>query len=79
MIRISVEVGSGEAACFRELVRAESIEQAVGIVSGRYPNSEVRVLFPIDPEMFFGEERLHLRGGWPPSSGLCLAERGPSR
>ena len=76
MIRISVEVGSSEAACFRALVRAESIEQAVGIVSGRYPNSEARVLFPIDPEMFFGEERLHLRGGWPPSSGLATRPEG---
>ena len=62
MIRISVEVGSGETARFREPVRAESIEQAVDIVSGRYPNSEVRVLFPINPEMFFVEEWLHLRG-----------------
>jgi hypothetical protein len=76
MIRISVEVGSSEAACFRELVRAESIERAVDIVSGHHPDSEVRVLFPIDPEMFFAEERLHLRGGWPPSSGLATRPEG---
>ncbi len=52
MIRISVEVNS-DAASFRAVVCAESIEGAVGIARARYPGSEVGVLFPIDPETFF--------------------------
>ncbi len=52
MIRISVEVSS-DAASFRAVVYAESIEQAVGIARARYPGCEVGVLFPIDPETFF--------------------------
>ena len=75
MIRISVEVG-GETAHFREMVGAESIEQAVSKVSGHYPDSEVRVLFPIDPEMFFGEQRLQLGGALPLSSGLGTRSEG---
>ncbi len=53
VIRISVEVDGDAGACFRTAVRAESIERAVGVASVRYPGSEVRVLFPIDPETFF--------------------------
>ncbi len=56
MIQISVEVDGGASACFRAAVRAESIEQAVGIAGARHPGSEVRVLFPIDPEAFFCED-----------------------
>jgi hypothetical protein len=55
VIRVSVEIGGG-AARFRASVRAESIERAVGIASTRYPGSEVRLLFPIDPEAFFSED-----------------------
>ncbi len=56
MIKISVEVHSG-AIRSRAVVRAESIERAVDIASAHYPGSEVRVLFPIDPEAFFGEDQ----------------------
>lgn len=52
MIRISVEVSSGVAS-FRAAVWAENIEHAVDIASTQYPRSEVRILFPIDPETFF--------------------------
>jgi hypothetical protein len=55
MIRIVVEVGSG-AARFRTPVRAESIERAVVTTRAQYPDGEVNVLFPIDPEIFFGED-----------------------
>ncbi len=52
MIRISVEVSSGVAS-FRAVAWAENIEHAVAIASAQYPRSEVRILFPIDPETFF--------------------------
>ena len=52
MIQVSVELGHNSTG-FRVSVRAESIEQAVNFASARYPGSEVRVLFPIDPESFF--------------------------
>ncbi len=52
MIRVSVEVSS-DVANFRAAVWAENIEHAVAVASAQYPRSEVRILFPIDPEMFF--------------------------
>jgi hypothetical protein len=52
MIRVSVEVRSG-ANCFRTAVWAESIERAVRLAGRDYPGSETRVLFPIEPEVFF--------------------------
>lgn len=54
MIEVSIKVGSG-AAHFSVAVRAESIRQALGIARAWYPGSEVRVLFPIDPEAFFAK------------------------
>ena len=58
MIQISVEVHEGGAP-FRVAVQAESIGMAVGIVEERYPGSDLRVVFPIDPEEYFleGSER----------------------
>lgn len=56
MIKVSLEVREGRAP-FRVEARAESIGQAVGIVKGRYPGREVRVVFPIDSEEFFIEDR----------------------
>ena len=35
-------------------VRAESISQAVGSIEERHPGRTVQVVFPIDPEEFFG-------------------------
>ena len=55
MIRIDVEVGSG-GGIFKAAVRADSIARAVGLARTRYPGSDVRVLFPIDPEDFFCED-----------------------
>lgn len=54
MIQISIQVGG---ASFRAAVRAESIERAVSLAGAQYPGSEVKVLFPIDPETFFAGDR----------------------
>jgi hypothetical protein len=53
MIRVSVEVSSGEVARFRVEVEAPSIERAVRLATVRYPGCAIRVLFPIDPQAFF--------------------------
>ena len=52
MVRVSVEVGSSTSR-FRVGVQARSIRDALRIVEGSYPQGEVRVLFPIEPERFF--------------------------
>jgi len=39
---------------FEVVVYADSISQAVGIARGRFPGHDVRVVFPIDGEEFFG-------------------------
>lgn len=52
MIKVSVEVGSG-LACFSVAVRSESIGRAVSVVETRYPGSEARVVFSIEPDPFF--------------------------
>ena len=56
MVRISVEVQSG-ATRFRVAVQAENIRRALEIVQGQNPGGDVGVVFPIDPEMFFAEDR----------------------
>ena len=53
MVKVSVEVRE-EATLFRVAVRADSISRAVSVMKGRHPGSDVRVVFPIDPEGFFG-------------------------
>ena len=55
MIRISVQVSSN-AARFKVMVEAESIERAVEIVARQNPGKECEVMFPIDPETFFVED-----------------------
>lgn len=55
MIEVSVEVDSGVTR-FSVAVRAEGIRQALKIASVRYLGSEVRVLFPINPEAFFTKD-----------------------
>jgi hypothetical protein len=55
MVKVSVEVRSGTAR-FRVGVQAQSIRKALSMVGGRYPQGEVRVLFPIEPEGFFVRE-----------------------
>lgn len=52
MVKVSIEVSYG-AIQFGVAVRAESIERALRLVAARYPESEARVRFPIDPEGFF--------------------------
>jgi hypothetical protein len=55
MVRVSVEVRSWSAR-FWVSVRTQSIERAASIVSGWYPDREVKVKFPIDPEGFFVDD-----------------------
>jgi hypothetical protein len=55
MVRVSIEVRSG-AAHFRVGVQASSIQRAVSLVKGLHSASDVRVVFPIDPEAFFVED-----------------------
>ena len=55
MISVSVEVSSSSARLTAG-IRAESIEEAVRVATASHPGCEVRVLFPIDPEVFFAED-----------------------
>jgi hypothetical protein len=55
MVRVPVEVRSG-VDDFVIAVQAESIRKAVSLVEARYPDGEVGVRFPIDPEYFFVED-----------------------
>ena len=52
MVKVSVELRSG-TACFRVGVQAPSIREALGLIGGRYPRREVRVVFPVEAEGFF--------------------------
>jgi len=52
VVRVSVEVRSG-AARFRVGVQARSIERAVRLVRGSYPDGDARVIFPIDGAKYF--------------------------
>ena len=54
MVKVSVEVRSG-AARFRVSVRAESTRSALRLVGATYPQGEVGLVFPIEPEGFFGD------------------------
>jgi hypothetical protein len=66
MVRVSIEVRNG-AARFNVAVRAQSIERAVSGANGSYPDCDVRVKFPIDPEGFFVKEsapRARMVGGF---------------
>jgi hypothetical protein len=61
VVRVSIEVCSG-AARFRVGIQASSIQRAVSLVKGLYSASDVRVLFPIDPEAFFVEDAFAKEG-----------------
>jgi hypothetical protein len=52
MIKISIEVESGVAR-FKVAVQAESIERALEIAKRYNPGKDCKVVFPIDPEVFF--------------------------
>ena len=53
MIKVSLEVREGDAPV-EVAVYADTISQAVGIARERFPGRDVRVVFPIDGEQFFG-------------------------
>ena len=61
VVKFSVEVRSG-AARFRVGVQASSIQRALNLVKGIHCASDVKVLFPIDPEGFFVEDALAAEG-----------------
>jgi hypothetical protein len=61
MVKVSVEVRSGTVR-FRVGVQAQSIRRALSLVGGRYPQGQVRVVFPIEPQGFFVREPLALAG-----------------
>ena len=52
MIQVTVEIRAG-ALTYRVRVTAPSIERALEIVGEGKPGRRVRLLFPIDPEVFF--------------------------
>jgi hypothetical protein len=52
MVSVTVEVREG-ALTYRVRVTAPSIERALYIVGEGKPGRRVRLLFPIDPEVFF--------------------------
>ncbi len=52
MVKIPIEVRNGHTS-FDVTVQAESIKQAVNLVRDRYPGGDVRLKFPIDPDVFF--------------------------
>ena len=55
MIIVTVEVGS-RVQRFRLTLCAPSIERAMSMAKARYPDSEVKLLFPIDPDTFFAKD-----------------------
>lgn len=65
MIKVSVEIRSGTAS-FRVGVQAQSIRRALSVLGKRYPDSLVKVSFPIEPEGFFIER--------PPARSAGLVE-----
>jgi hypothetical protein len=52
MIQVTVEIRAG-ALTYRVRVTAPSIERALEIAGEGKPGRRVRLLFPIDPEVFF--------------------------
>ncbi len=61
MVRVSIEVRS-DTARFRIRVQASSLQSALSLVKEFYSASDVKVVFPIDPEGFFVEEALGAEG-----------------
>lgn len=52
MIQVSFDIDNG-AANFRDTVRAADIALAVAVAKSRYPDHDVRLALPIDPDTFF--------------------------
>jgi hypothetical protein len=61
MAKVSVEVQSG-AARFRVGVQARSIREALSLVGSRFPQRDVKVVFPIELEGFLAGEPSALAG-----------------
>jgi hypothetical protein len=55
VVKIWIEVRN-KTARLEVAVQAWSLQQAMNFVRERYPNTDVRVRFPIDPEGFFVED-----------------------
>jgi hypothetical protein len=77
MVRVSIEVRIGVAR-LRVGIQASSIQRAVSLVQRLYSASDVRVVFPIDPEVFFVEdglcaEEVLIRSGKPQEREEVLA------
>ena len=67
MIRVCMEVHEG-VALRKVAVQAGSISQAMSIIKESYPDSDVRVVFPIDPAEFFVRGKTAGNGGSPTKS-----------
>jgi hypothetical protein len=52
MVKVLIEANS-ESARIGVWAQAVSIWRAVDLVTGKFPDADVRVSFPIDPEGFF--------------------------
>ena len=52
MVKVLIEVNGGFAR-IGVWAQAVSIRRAVDFVTGKFPDADVRVSFPIDPEGFF--------------------------
>ena len=61
MIKIAIEVRSS-AARFKVALVAESIEGAFEMAKRYNPGKQCKVVFPIDPEVFFVEDDLESGG-----------------
>ena len=55
MIQVQLEVRSG-ATRFRVSAWAANTQRAVSVAGARYPGGEVRLVLPLEPEMFFAED-----------------------
>jgi hypothetical protein len=56
VIKVSVEVSCATASFIAD-VWAESVIGAVNLANACYTGCEARLLFPIDPDAFFSQER----------------------
>ena len=54
MLRVVIEVRN-EATSSSVVAQARSLREAASMAAAEYPNVDVRVKFPIDPEAFFVE------------------------
>lgn len=55
MIRVEIEVGTDTSCCIVSAL-AGSIREAVGMARTRYPDREIRVVYPINADRFFTKD-----------------------